>query len=378
MKVCAVVSEFNPFHNGHKYLLSELRKSGFDTIVCIMSGNFVQRGEFAVLDKRIRAKTAVESGADLVLSLPFPWSGASAEFFAKGAVSVMNSLGCVDAIGFGSECADGELLDKCADFLYSCPRERVSDIQKENPKLSYAQARSILARRELGEEAFELFSRPNDILALEYLKALRTFNSSIVPYPVKREYASHDGSVYSDKMCSSSILRSYMEKGEYGIMSAYVPWKTQEIIGNFLSVDKKAYFGFLRGAVLSREPEELAVFSENGGGFEFALYREMLLAKDIDSLYSSLSSRHLTDAKIRRALLFTALGVKKDVFRDTPEFTEVLSCNETGKELLKVCRKTASITILSKTANIKNASENAKKQFKLQRTAEIAFEALLK
>lgn len=378
MKVCAVVSEFNPFHNGHKYLLSELRNSGFDTLVCIMSGNFVQRGEFAVLDKRIRAEHAVESGADLVLSLPFPWSCASAEYFAKGAVSVMNSLGCVDAIGFGSECADVSLLGTCADFLYSCPRERISAVQKENPKLSYAQARSILARRELGEEAFELFSRPNDILALEYLKALRGFNSSIVPYPVKREYASHDGTVYSDKMCSSSKLRHNIENGEFDIISGYVPWKTEKITDNFFTVDRKSYFSFLRGAVLSRAPEELAAFAENGGGFEFALYREMLLAKDIESLYSSLSSRHLTDAKIRRALLFTALGVKKDNFRDNPEFTEVLACNGAGKDFLKVCRKTASVTILSKTANIKNASENAKNQFKLQRTAEIAFEALLK
>lgn len=378
MKVCAVVSEFNPFHNGHKYLLSSLRSQGFDAIVCIMSGNFVQRGEYAVCDKRIRAGTAVDSGADLVLSLPFPWSCATAELFAKGAVSIMNCIGVTDAIGFGSECADISLLGECAGFLASCDRSRITEIQKADPKLSFAQARSKLAQNALGERAQELLEQPNDILAIEYMKALILSNSDIKPYPVKREYASHDGSSSSTDICSSSVIRGMIASGDRERIQSFVPWRVSEYIGSIRTVDKMAYFNFLRGAVLSRKPEELAGFAENGGGLEYALYREMLVSKDYDSLFESLRTRHLTDAKIRRALLYTALGVRKEAFLNDPGFTEVLACNEKGKDILKVCRKTSGIAILSKTANIKSADDIAKEQFKLQRVAEMAFETLLK
>lgn len=378
MKICAVVSEFNPFHNGHKYLFSEIRNRGFDTVLCIMSGNFVQRGEHSVADKKIRAHYAVESGADLVLSLPFPWSSASAEYFAKGAVGIMNSVGCVDAIGFGSECANISLLEKCVNFLTEVKKSDILELQKQDPRLSFAMARSILASQQLGDEAYAVFSNPNDILAVEYMKAIRLSGSSIVPYAIKREAASHDGSVFSERICSSSRIRELLEIGDFSEIGDYTPWNAANLRDNYVSIDKHSYFNFLRGAILSRNPEELSFFAEIGGGFEYAIYREMLVSNDYDSLFTSLSSRHLTDAKIRRSLLFASLGVKKSVFDSLPQFTEVLACNERGRELLAKCRKTTQISILSKTANIKKASDLAKEQFKLQRKAEIAFETLLK
>ncbi len=376
MKVCAVVSEFNPFHNGHKYLLSQLRAKGFDAVLCVMSGNFVQRGEPSVADKKIRASMAVESGADLVLSLPFPWSCASAEYFARGAVSVIGSLGCVDAIGFGSECADLSLLRECTSFLTHIDKNDIINIQKQEPRLSFAMARSKLAADKLGEKAFDVFSSPNDILAIEYMKAISLFGFPFEVYPVKRESASHDGKVSSSVMCSSSVIRKQIAENNLADIREYVPWETDAYIGSFRNINKSSYFSFLRGAILSRSPEELAQFAEIGGGFEYAIYREMLVCHDYDSLLTSLGSRHLTDAKIRRALLFASLGVNKESLTSLPLFTEVLACNDIGKELLAKCRKTSGITVLSKIANIKKASEEAKEQFKLQRKAEIAFETL--
>ncbi|MBE6704655.1 MAG: nucleotidyltransferase family protein [Ruminococcaceae bacterium] len=376
MKVCAVVSEFNPFHNGHKYLLSQLRANGFDAVLCVMSGNFVQRGEPSVADKKIRASMAVEFGADLVLSLPFPWSCASAEYFARGAVSVIGSLGCVDAIGFGSECADLSLLRECTRFLTHIDKNDIINIQKQDPRLSFAMARSKLAADKLGEKAFDVFSNPNDILAIEYMKAISLFGFPFEVYPVKRESASHDGKVSSSVMCSSSVIRKQISENNLSDIREYVPWDTDAHIGSFRSINKSSYFSFLRGAILSRSPEELAQFAEIGGGFEYAIYREMLVCRDYDSLLTSLGSRHLTDAKIRRALLFASLGVNKESLTSLPLFTEVLACNDIGKELLAKCRKSSGITVLSKIANIKKASEEAKEQFKLQRKAEIAFETL--
>lgn len=378
MKICAVVSEFNPFHNGHKYLFEQIRKKGYNAIICVMSGNFVQRGELALLDKKIRAKNAIDGGADLVVSNPFPWSCAGAELFARGAVSVLCSLGGVQAIAFGSECADLKLLSECAMYLSEITPTQIKEAQKENPKLSYAQVRQKMLLQKAGENTAKLLECPNDILAVEYLKALKFLKSDIVPVPIKREASSHDGTVYSEKICSSSHIRGLIESDNLEGITDFVPWDLSLVRDNMRLVDKEKYFNYLRGAILSKEPSELSYLAENGGGFEYAVYREMLVSKDYESLLASLSARHLTDAKIRRALLFLALGVKKDVFTGLPEYTEILASSKVGNELLASFRKSAEITILSKTANIKNASEEAKKQFKLQRKAEIAFETLLK
>ena len=177
MKICGVVSEFNPFHNGHKYLFEQIRRNGYDAIICVMSGNFVQRGELAIFDKKIRAKTAIEAGADLVVSNPFPWSCAGAELFARGAVSVLCSLGGVHSIAFGSECADLAALSECAAYLSEITPARIMEMQKENPKLSYAQVRQRMLSQKAGEDIAKLLECPNDILAVEYLKALKFFKN---------------------------------------------------------------------------------------------------------------------------------------------------------------------------------------------------------
>jgi len=379
MKVCAVVSEFNPFHNGHKYLLSCIRDMGYDTIVCVMSGNFVQRAEYSVLDKRVRASDAVDNGADLVLSLPFPWSSASAELFARGAVSIICSLGCVDALAFGSESGDIGSLMKYAQILSLADNNAIKEIQKNDPRLSFAQARQQYVSMLLGSSGYNtILEKPNDILAVEYIKALLKFGSTITPVAVKRICADHGKSEHSDRICSSSYIRELLNDNRTAEISEFVPWHIDNISESVKKIDEKAYFNFLRGAVLSRSPDELSQFAENGGGFEFALYREMLLAKDLSDLTDRIHSRHLTDSKIRRALLFTSLGVRKEVFTSLPGYTEVLALSEKGQNLLSRCRKDAKINILSKTANIKKADEHIKEQFKLQRIAELSFETLLK
>ncbi len=379
MKVCGVVSEFNPFHNGHKYLLSKIREFGYDAIVCVMSGNFVQRGEYAAFDKKERAKIAAQNGADLVLSLPFPWSSASAEHFAYGAISIIHGIGCVDAVAFGSESGEIRLLEECADFLSNISFDEIKAFQKNNQRLSYAQARESLVLERLGNEYSKLLSSPNDILAIEYLRTLKRLKSNITPFAIKRIDSAHDGTRKSNNISSSSFIRSLSEKGEYKSACCYIPQSNVDFLKNeFRKIDDASYFNLLCGAVLSGEPCELSDIAEIGGGFEYALYREFLLAKNYPQLFDALCSRHLTDAKIRRSLLFAALGVKKNVFLKAPGFSEVLAYSEAGKQILSKIRKTSDICILSKTGNIKNAPEYVKEQFKLQRKSEMIFEKLIK
>ncbi len=377
MRICGVISEFNPFHNGHKYLLSKIRENGFDAVVCVMSGNFVQRGEYAAFDKRLRANSAVTGGADLVLSLPFPWSSASAEIFACAGIGILEKLGCVEAVAFGSECADIPKIQKCAAFLSEISPEDVKSVQKNNPKMSYAQAREKIVGEKLGNEYSELLSMPNDILAVEYVRAIKRLGSSIVPVPVKRVGAAHNDKNSSGNISSSSVIRSMSADSDFSGACEFIPERDIDYLkNNFRKVDKEAFFRILSGAVLSKEPSELCAISEIGGGFEYALYRELLASKTYDELFKALRSRHITDAKIRRAMLFTALGVKKEAFRYYPGYCEVLAFSEGGRKILSNIRKSCDITILSKAGNIKNASEQIREQFALERKAEIILEKI--
>lgn len=378
MKICGVISEFNPFHNGHGYLLSKIRESGFDAVVCVMSGNFVQRGEYAAFDKKSRANRAKAGGADLVLSLPFPWSSSTAEIFATAGVSVLERLGCIDAIAFGSECADISVIRKCADYLSGISPEDVKAFQKNDPKLSFVQARERMVEEKLGKDYSELLSQPNFILAVEYLRAINKLGSSMDILPIERIGASHDGGFCSEGISSSSVIRNMSEAKEFSNAEKFLPFGDAEYLkNNFRITDKDAYFRMLCGAVLSGEPDDLSAIAEISGGFEYALYRELLVSKSYDELFDSLRSRHLTDAKIRRALLFASLGVKKEVFRYFPGYCEVLAFSENGRQILSDIRKTSDITILSKAGNIKNASEKVRAQYALERKAEIIFEKLI-
>ena len=173
MKTAGIICEYNPFHAGHAWQIAEIRRTlGEDTaVVCAMSGNFVQRGDFAILRKHVRAEAAVRGGADLVLELPTPWATASAECFARGGVEVLSGTGVVDTLCFGSECAKIEKLLRLAQFLTS--DDFANALRTELDKgISFAAARELAAEKMQGDDA-EILRGPNDILGVEYCKALQ-------------------------------------------------------------------------------------------------------------------------------------------------------------------------------------------------------------
>ena len=188
MKVAAIICEYNPFHNGHRFHIGETRrKTGADAVVAIMSGNFVQRGDVAVFPKSLRAQTAIRGGADLVLELPVPFATGSAEFFAQGAVRTLDSLGIIDYLSFGAECNNAEKLLELAELFASEPPE-FSDLIKLYSKdgLSFPAARAKAATEFAGADAEEILSSPNNILGIEYCKALLKLNSKIKPCVIER------------------------------------------------------------------------------------------------------------------------------------------------------------------------------------------------
>ncbi|MBQ9608271.1 MAG: nucleotidyltransferase family protein [Lachnospiraceae bacterium] len=214
MKTFAIIAEYNPFHNGHLYLLNEaVKKTNADYSVAIMSGNFLQRGTAAICDKYTRAHMAVSSGIDLCLELPFVYATGSAFDFANGAVSILNKLNTIDYLCFGAETEDIGLLNKTAEILCNEPAE-YSDILKEQLKsgLSYPVARqTALIRYTNNSDIEQIITEPNNILAIEYLSALRRINSDIKPVIIKRNTAGYNDISLNGNISSATAIRNYLE-----------------------------------------------------------------------------------------------------------------------------------------------------------------------
>ena len=189
--ICGIISEFNPFHTGHQTLVEAVRRSGATHILAVMSGNFVQRGEPAAFSKWARAEMALTSGVDLIVELPLPWALSGAEKFAFGGVSLLESLGCVEWIAFGSECGDATRLMEAARCILSPGIQKGLRAQLQTGS-TFARARQEAVRELFGDSIAELLSSPNNILGIEYCKALQTLRSTILPFTIRRAGAPHD------------------------------------------------------------------------------------------------------------------------------------------------------------------------------------------
>lgn len=348
MAVWGVVCECNPFHNGHKALLTALRQQGADTIVCAMSGNFVQRGEPAIVAKAARAEMAVRCGADLVLELPTPWATDTAERFARGGVSVLAMALC-DTLAFGSESGDTAALQKAAAVISGedFPREVLSRMSADTP---YAAARQQAAEA-LGA-APGLLSRPNDILAVEYLKAARALGVDITPFTVPRMGASHDGAPVGS-IASASYLRSLLRQGDSAAY-AYLPPAAAEVLkreeekGTFpvdITLAERAVLDRLR----RMEEADFAPYDTGGEGLYRRLYRAVGESATLSELLDALKTRRYPTARLRRMVLRCYLAVA-----DTPDavpYLRVLAANEAGRRHLRRLQNSGA-PVLTKAADV--------------------------
>lgn len=370
MKVAAIITEYNPFHNGHAYQIAETRHLlGEDTaIIAIMSGNFTQRGELAFADKTVRSKVACECGVDLVLELPFPFSMSSAEFFAKSGVKIANELGIVDYLVFGSESGDINVLSRIAENMLS---EKFSDalIEKDRETAEKGHASLVEAvYKELYKENLppDIFS-PNNILAIEYIKALKQFSSPIIPLTIKRAGAGYN----SDFTCgtelqSATAIRSLVKNAELSALD-YVPdiakrIYLKEIENGHASTEESR----LDSAVISyfrlnssSEPRDI---HDAGGGLYNRLCQMSMTATTISALISMTETKKYTKARIRRAIWNSYFGVTSSDVKELPAFTQVLAMNTTGRSLLKKAKKMSAIPIYTKPSSYKDADTEVIKQ----------------
>lgn len=369
MNITGIVAEYNPYHNGHQYLTAKCREAGATHVVAVMSGNFVQRGSVAIMDKRARAKAALSDGVDLVLELPVPWAVSTAELFARGGLSVLAGLGCVDSLAFGCETADGELLQKAAEAVCDI---KVHDLIKDELEggITYAAARENAVRKLYGDEIADVISKPNNILAVEYLKAMKSVGTSFNVMPIKRNGAEHDSLKENGEFSSASALRIMLERGderafEFMPESSVSEFKRLEKVGRApVAIDDS------ERAILSRlrmlSAEDIKEAPDVSEGLENRIYNAIQSATSLEELYSIVKTKRYTHSRIRRIITALYLGIApQDALHKVP-YIRVLGFNEQGREILKLAKDKASLPIIMKSSQVYELPEYGKHIFDLE------------
>lgn len=321
MNAIGIICEYNPFHLGHARMLEGLRRQYDAPLVCAMSGNFVQRGDAAVAHKHARGEMAVRCGADLVLELPTPWAMASAERFADGGVELLTSTGVVSHLAFGSECGDLTAL-QAAEAALSRP-ELMPRIRQQ-------------AAEELGAPP-RMLSRPNDILAIEYLKALRRQKAPMEPLAVQRQGAGHDGAPSGDT-ASASYLRTLLRSGRTDEALSYLPAPAAQVLRRELALGQApADLSYCHRAILARlrqlREEDFLPYDGGKEGLYHRFYQAVRTSCSPEELLETAKTKRYPTSRLRRMLLSAWLDV-------TPPaggipYLRVLAANERGRDLLR-------------------------------------------
>lgn len=342
MKTMAIICEYNPFHNGHKYQLSHHKKElGADSVICLMSGSFVQRGAPAVYDKWTRAKDAVLNGADLVLELPVVYSAQSAMRFSYGAVKLLDKLGVVDFLSFGSECGNVDMLTHAASVINT---SQFKALLEENLKtgISYPSARTQVLKENYPEIDVSLIDSPNNILALEYISALKSINSHIAPKTVKR----------NQDFASASSIREKMDNGDS--VKGLIPTEMRK------AYDKKAYDNLVLYHFRKERLETLQKICDMAEGLEHKFKKASQFATTCDELIDSVKSKRYTRTRIGRICVNSLLGIMDVHTEFEPQYARVLAFNERGQRLLAKMKRVSQIPVITKVADAKPDTDEYK------------------
>lgn len=339
MKTYGIICEYNPFHNGHIHQIEETRKNGATHIVGIMSGNYVQRGDIAIIDKFKRAEIAVKNGMDLVIEMPVVYSLANAEMFARCGVMMLSALGCVDGISFGSECGDIEMLKEAADaaIAVSTPEQLKPLLEKGMP---YPEAIQNLVGINNGPLVSDLFSSPNNILAIEYIKSVKAMGQKLDLFTIPRKGVQHDDENVSGSFASATKLREMIEDEED--ISAYVPKETLDAVKEYEDKELLAYFDNLERPLLYKlrtaTMNDIASTPDVAQGLENRIFEAGRLATNVEDFLQAVKTKRYPMARLRRILLNLFLGIKTLDLQTPPPYGRVLALNDRGAEILAAAK----------------------------------------
>ena len=373
MRIAGIVAEYNPFHNGHAYLIDKTKelRGGCEAthLVAVMSGSFVQRGEPAILSKFDRAKSALAGGVDLVIELPAPWCLSSAEGFAFGAVSLLSSLGCVDAISFGTESGDLSTLEKAVTLMET---PRYSSLLKYYMGLgsSFPEAQQKALAEIAGKAFADLLDTPNNTLAVEYLKALHRLNSTITPFTVKRYGAAHDNMMPLGDTASASYLRSLFCSDRLINALPYMPAGCATVVSDAAQNGRlPATAKNLERAVLAKlrtlTLEEISNLPGISEGLENRFYKAIGQAASLTDLESLIKTKRYPLTRVRRLIWSAFLGIPAGYANKTPPYLRVLASNEKGKEIVAAA-KNASLPWVYRASQVQKLNEEAQTVWNLE------------
>lgn len=356
MKIVGLITEYNPFHNGHQYHIEQAKEvAGADAIIVIMSGDYVQRGTPAVMPMQLRCECALLGGADLVLMLPVRFATASAEQFAHGSVSLLNSLGCVDSICFGSECGDIKMLMKVADILSNEPEDYKKELKaalKDGCAFPVARSRA-LSSCSRNENLDGILDKPNNILAVEYLKALLRLNSKIQPYTIQRIDAGYHDTMLAEQYSSASALRQSLDtRADILSWKKQMPQKAWEYLSPLLHqrfpVDADDFSLLLKQKLLQETVDSLLIYEDVSKELANRIINNRDKFLTFTSFCSQLKTKELTYSRISRALLHILLGIKKQEGTDSPSYARVLGFTKAGEGIMREIKKSSSIPLVTK------------------------------
>ncbi|MFT4143074.1 MAG: nucleotidyltransferase [Mobilitalea sp.] len=375
MKVLGLITEYNPFHNGHKYHIEEAKRiTNADYVIAVMSGNFVQRGAPAVINKYTRTAMALNNGIDLVLELPVCYATASAEYFSHGAVDLLNKLGVVDAICFGSECGDIELIKETAEYLIQAPASFHVALQKSLKEgMTYPAARTkayLDTMQEVSTDKKEaitsLLLEPNNILGVEYVKALHRLGSGITPYTIKRLSAHYHDDMLSEEHKSSissatAIRRAIFEKDSaadyFELMKQSVPEDVYQMLLDSYDrgypISEEDFAASIKYKLLMTSRENLPEYLDLTPDLSDRIKKLSPYPKQISELAQSIKTRNVTLTRINRALVHLLLDIKKKDFDEYNaegynRYARVLGLRPESSILLRNIEESGTIPIITK------------------------------
>lgn len=346
MRIAGIVAEYNPFHNGHAYHIEKTKERGSGCeathVVAVMSGSFVQRGEPAVLTKFDRARAALAGGVDLVLELPAPWCLSSAEGFANGAVAMLDALGCVDFLSFGSEAGAIAPLERAVNAMET---ERFTTLLKYfmGTGISFPEAQQKALLEVAGNSCSSLLSTPNNTLAMEYIKALRRLNSPIKPFTVERYRVAHDSVMPLGNVASATYLRNVMREERLTSAFPFMPAACASVLSDAAQngracTDAKR----LDKAVLSKlrtlTMEEISALPGISEGLENRVYNAIRTATDLTMLEEAIKTKRYPLTRVRRLIWSAYLGIPNTYAGTTPPYLRILGANRRGKEILAAAK----------------------------------------
>ena len=380
--VLGIVCEYNPFHNGHLYHIFQSKKlTGADYTIAIMTGNFTQRGDVSIVDKWSKTQMALQAGVDLVIELPVLYSISSAENFADGAIKILNSLKIVDTLSFGSETKDVNVLDRIAEVLSNEPKEFKTLLSHELSRgISFPKARENALMMYLNDvrRFANVLSSPNNILGVEYLKALRKTKSHISPICIPRVGAGHNDTTYSKNIANATTVRNMVSSNQFDTLNfkRLVPLSTYSIlkekikkghiVHGLMSFEKEILYTLRKMTI-----EEISNLPDVSEGLEYKLKESANSCNSLIEFFNIISSKRYTKTRISRILVYALLGItKKDMqlSKSTLPYIRVLGFNKDGQELLsRISKANPKLPLITSVKKFEETNKNKNLQVMLEK-----------